>query len=206
MLERDNLRSSTGRRVTHRRWLRVRLLAAATLASLGAVGAVGAQVPDISVLDSGVVNLLGYHARIPHGWVSRTPSSTSRLAQFVIPGSDSTNGAEVVVYFFGPAQGGNVDANLARWRGQFSTPDGSPVPEKVTRDSSGAFPITFAEFRGTYRRGIGAGISDSARTAQALVAAIAETPRGTMFIQLFGDAARVANEREEFIQFVRSLR
>jgi hypothetical protein len=92
---------------------------------------------------------------------------------------------------------------------QFSTPDGSPVPEKVTRDSSGAFPITFAEFRGTYRRGIGAGISDSARTAQALVAAIAaiaETPRGTMFIQLFGDAARVANEREEFIQFVRSLR
>jgi hypothetical protein len=89
---------------------------------------------------------------------------------------------------------------------QFSTPDGSPVPEKVTRDSSGAFPITFAEFRGTYRRGMGAGMADSVRTAQALVAAIAETPRGTMFIQLFGAAARVANEREEFIQFVRSLR
>jgi hypothetical protein len=184
----------------------LRRVAAASIIGLALVDDVGAQAPDIMVLDSAVVSLLGYHARVPRAWVSRTPSSTSRLAQFVIPGSDSTNGAEVVVYFFGPAQGGNVDANLARWRGQFSTPDGSPVPETVTRDSSGAFPITIAEFRGTYRRGIGAGMADSVRAGQALVAAIAETPKGTMFIQLFGAAASVAKQRESLVQFVKALR
>ena len=187
---------------------RARNLAIATVAIIGLAGTVTAQtpIPDLTTLDSVVVNLLGYHARVPRGWTSRTPSSTSRLAQFSIAGSDSANGAEVVVYFFGPAQGGNVEANLARWRGQFSTPDGSPISEHVTRDSSGAFPITIAEFRGAYRRGIGAGMADSVRAGQALVAAIAETPRGTMFIQLFGAEARVARERDPFVQFVKALR
>jgi hypothetical protein len=183
----------------------LRHLAAASIVGTAFIHVVGAQAPDVTVLDSVVVSLLGYHARVPRGWISRTPSSTSRLAQFVV-GSDSANGAEVVVYFFGRAQGGNVEANLARWRGQFSTTDGSPVPEAVTRDSSGAFPITIAEFRGTYRRGIGAGMADSVRAGQALVAAIAETPRGTMFIQLFGAAARVARERDPFVRFVKALR
>ena len=41
---------------------------------------------------------------------------------------DPQGRAEVVVYFFGKGQGGNVDANLARWKGQFSTSDGSPFP------------------------------------------------------------------------------
>jgi hypothetical protein len=175
----------------------VRLLAVATILG-AAVVRDGAAQASISLLD--------YHATVPSGWVARTPSSSSRLAQFVLTGSDSANSAEVVVFFFGKTPGGNVEANLARWRDQFSTPDGSPVPERVTRDSSGAFPITIAEFRGTYRRGIGAGTADSVRTGQALVAAIAETPRGTLFMQLFGAAARVAGEREAFVRFVKGLR
>lgn len=172
------------------------------LASLASSGA--AQVPAVTAPDSIVV--LGYHTRVPRDWTARTPSSSSRLAQFVLAGPDSASSAEVVVFFFGPAQGGNVEANLTRWRGQFSTTDGSPVPERVTRDSSGAFPITVAEFRGTYRRGIGAGMADSLKTGQALTAAIAETPRGTLFIQLFGAAARVARERDAFIGFVKGLK
>jgi hypothetical protein len=167
--------------------------------------AAAACVRDIHAQGSSIT-LLDYRTTVPSGWVARAPSSTSRLAQFVLPGPDSASGAEVVVFFFGKAQGGNVEANLARWRDQFSTPDGSPVPERVTRDSSGTVPITIAEFRGTYRRGIGAGAADSVRTGQALVAAIAETPRGTLFIQLFGAAPRVAREREAFVQFVKGLK
>jgi hypothetical protein len=177
----------------HFRPLAIAILTGATL-----VRGAGAQTSSVTLLD--------YRTTVPSGWVARAPSSSSRLAQFVLSGSDSANGAEVVVFFFGKTRGGNVEANLARWRGQFSMPDGSPVPERVTRDSSGAFPITIAEFRGTYRRGIGAGAADSVRTGQALVAAIAETPRGTLFIQLFGAAARVASERDAFIGFVKGLR
>jgi len=152
------------------------------------------------------ISLLDYHVQVPTSWTTVKPSSSSRLAQFVVDTSDSANRTEIVVFFFGTAQGGNVEANLERWRGQFSNPDGAPVSEKVTRDSSGTFPITIAEYRGTYRRGIGAGSADSVRTGQALVAAIVETPRGALFVQLFGPAARVTAERQAFVQFVKGIK
>src|SRR4051812_27431483 len=71
------------------------------------------------------VDLLGYHATVPSTWVSRKAASSMRLAEYVVPpGNGSTDSAEIVVYFFGKGQGSNVDANIARWRAQFSTPDG----------------------------------------------------------------------------------
>jgi len=152
------------------------------------------------------IKLLDYQTIVPAKWVSRPPISSARLAMFTVPGADSASKADVVVYFFGKSMGGNVQANLTRWKGQFSTPDGSAVQETITRDSTGIFPITFAEYRGTYRRGIGAGSADSVKTGQTLVAAIAETPRGTMFIQMFGPSARVAAERDTFMKFVRGLK
>ena len=167
------------------------LLAAAV--SLGLASSARAQAPTVSLLD--------YRTTVPNGWTFRTPSSSSRLAEYTAGG-----GVEVVVYFFGKSQGGNVQANLTRWKGQFSTPDGSPVPETVTRDSTGIFPITFAEYQGTYRRGIGAGSADSVKTGQTLIAAIAETPRGTMFIQMFGPSAAVVGQRDAFTKFVRGLK
>jgi hypothetical protein len=173
----------------------------ATAIHLRASAPLAAQTPGDTV-----VALLGYHTKAPSAWSARPPASSSRLAQFAIHGSDAASDAEVVVFFFGASQGGNVEANVERWRGQFSTPDGSPVPETITSDSSGAFPVTTAEFRGTYRRGVGAGSADSVRTGQTLIATIVETPRGTVFIQLFGPTATVAAHRAEFAKFVKELK
>ena len=175
------------------------------LATRIAIVAVATAISTTASAQS-TVSLLDYRTAVPNGWTSRAPSSSSRLAEYVVPTSGSEGAAEVVVYFFGKSMGGNVQANLTRWKGQFSTPDGSPVPETITRDSTGIFPITFAEYRGTYRRGIGAGSADSVKTGQTLIAAIAKTPRGTMFIQLFGPSVRVAAERDTFMKFVRGLK
>jgi hypothetical protein len=109
------------------------------------------------------------------------------------------------VYFFGQGQGGAVAPNMARWKAQFSNPDGSPVAEVVSRDTTGPFPVTFAEYHGTYARGVGAGSAANAQPNQTLVAGIAETPRGTLFIQLFGASADVAAARKDFVGFVRGL-
>src|SRR5437764_3056603 len=109
--------------------------------------ALGLALTRAAAAQTSSIKLLDYHTSAPASWTVRPPSSSSRLAQFIVPGPDSSNNAEVVVFSFGNTPGGNVEANLARWRSQFSTSDGSPVPEKVTRDSSGAFPITIAEYR-----------------------------------------------------------
>jgi hypothetical protein len=171
-------------------------IACAALLSL-APAAAFAQGKDLPLLD--------YHATVPAGWTPRAPSSSSRLAEFVIPETAAGTG-EVVVFFFGPQQGANVEANLTRWKGQFSNPDGSSVSQTVTRDSSGKFPLTFAEYRGSYRRGIGAGSADSVRTGQQLIASIVETPKGVMYVQMFGTVARVVAERDTFLRFVKGIK
>ncbi len=127
-----------------------------------------------------------------------------RLAEYTI-GPTSTPGAQVVVYFFGQGQGGAVAPNLARWKAQFSNRDGSAVEEAITRETAGPFPITFAEYHGTYARGVGAGNAANAQPNQTLVAGIAETPHGTLFLQLFGPSTAVASARPEFVRFVKGL-
>ena len=52
---------------------------------------------------------------VPKGWVSKTPSSTMRVAEFTLAkAAGDAEDATVTVYFFG-GQGGSVQANLDRW-------------------------------------------------------------------------------------------
>lgn len=148
--------------------------------------------------------LLGYTATTPAAWTARTPSSSMRLAEYATAASA---GAEVVVYFFGPGQGGSPDANLARWKSQFSNPSGGAVFERVSRDSTPVAKLTIAEYRGTYARGMGAGSApDAARPNSTLLAVVAETPRGTLFFQLFGPQAAVESARAAYMTYIRSVR
>jgi len=165
-----------------------------------------AVAPGVALRAQATVSLLGYTGTVPSGWATAPATSSMRLAQYTIPGRDGAIAAEVVVYFFGKGQGGDVPANLERWKEQFSTPDGSAVYEKVARDSSGAFPVTVAEYRGTYARGVGAGDAANAKPGQSLIAVIAETPRGTLFFQLFGPTVNVTPQRAVLVGFVKSLR
>ncbi len=150
------------------------------------------------------VSLLDYTATVPQTWTSRPPASKMRLAEYI---AGPPGGAEVVVYFFGPSQGGTVGANLERWKAQFSNPDGKPVIEKVSHEKSGAFNITIAEYLGTYARGIGAGSSpQDALPNHMLIAVIAETPKGSVIFQMFGPTAATEAQRAAYLAFVRSMK
>jgi len=81
------------------------------------------------------------------------------------------------------------------------------VTPTVTRDIDSQFATTLAEFEGSYARGVGGGPgAGSAEPDQMLVAAVVETPRGNLFLQLFGDRAAVQATRESFLGMVGSIR
>ena len=150
---------------------------------------------------------LDYRTTAPAAWTTRAPASSMRLAEFTTPGAAGKAGAEVIVYFFGKGAGGSPDANLNRWKSQFSNPTGAPVKENVSVDSKGPFPLTIAEYSGTYARGIGAGSEpEQARPEHMLVAVVTETPHGTLFFQLFGPIASVESQRAAYLAFVRGLK
>lgn len=157
-----------------------------------------------TVLAEQQVSLLGYTASVPDHWVAETPKSEMRKLQFKVPAS-AGDGAELIVYYFGPGQGGTLEANIERWQSQFQGPDGAAVTPIVTAIGSEAIPATLVELSGRYGRSVGMGPSDAVLEDRMLLAGIIETPEGNLFPQMHGPAELVAAQREGFIAFVRSL-
>ncbi|MDQ7007794.1 MAG: hypothetical protein Q9Q40_11245 [Acidobacteriota bacterium] len=141
----------------------------------------------------------------PDRWIAETPASTMRRAQYRIsgPGGD----AELVVYYFGPGQGGDPMANVQRWAHQFTQPDGSPSFEamQVTDLEGTAVPVKMVEVTGTYTGGMGSGPGDAMDNAM-LLGAIASGPDAPWFFKMTGPEATVRSEREAFIALLRGVR
>jgi len=150
---------------------------------------------------------VGLEANAPTAWTIVPPETGKRLAQFKItaPGEGVT--AQVVVFYFGQREGGTAEANIERWRGQFVVgPEDRPVVPAIDRFQSNGMTVTTAELRGAYARGIGVGPVGTPKPDQILLAAVVESPRGNLIIQLHGAAAAVNAQREGFLAFIRSIR
>src|ERR1041384_3439741 len=66
--------------------------------------------------------------KVPAGWVEEQRTSSMRVAQYKLPKAEGdTEDASLVLYYFGPGQGGSVTANIDRWISQMKQPDGSPA-------------------------------------------------------------------------------
>lgn len=74
----------------------------------------------------------GFESEVPADWARHAPSSAMRLLQLDVPAAEGGEGGQLVVYYFGPGQGGSLEANLERWKSQFTHPDGSAVEPVVT--------------------------------------------------------------------------
>src|SRR5689334_49990 len=54
----------------------------------------------------------------PAAWKSEAPRPMRAATYSIAPVAGDQGVAECVVNYFGPGQGGGVDANIERWRGQ----------------------------------------------------------------------------------------
>lgn len=167
----------------------------------------GGSNPTVDV--EGTIVSLGPNVAVaPEAWNARQPRNTMRLAEFTLPASaGAADTAEVVVFFFGSGQGGDVAANMERWSAQFTDADGNhPEPTTETLDDV-AFPTTIVQYEGSYNRGIGMGGAPAeAKPDQVLVAAVIEAPGGNLYAQMYGPRETVLAQRDAFLGFVRSVR
>jgi hypothetical protein len=147
----------------------------------------------------------------PAGWVSKTPSSTMRVAEFTLPktGSDAED-ADVTVYFFGSGQGGTVQANLDRWMGQMMQPGGrasKDLAKTTSFKTKSGLAVTLLDVAGTYVAEVRPGSAERFnKPGFRLRAAVIETPGGPYFVKLTGPAATVAKWDAAFLAFVQSAR
>jgi hypothetical protein len=110
------------------------------------------------------------------------------------------------VYFFGAGQGGSVDANVERWKGQFQGPDGKTAPAKVATRKVGGLTLTTIESAGAYSgmRGPSAP-SGSLVAGYRLLGAIVEGPGGNVFVKFTGPAKTIAANQQKFESLLASF-
>jgi hypothetical protein len=141
----------------------------------------------------------------PHGWVSEGSAPMRAATYKVSPAPGDPMGGECVIYFFGAGQGGPVDANIERWKGQFTDASGHPAPAAVKRGTVHGMPMTTIDVSGTYS-GLG-GPMGSARAVPGyrLLGAIVEGPGGNLFVKFTGPAATIKAAQGPFAQMLESF-
>jgi hypothetical protein len=144
----------------------------------------------------------------PAEWVKETPSSSSRKMQYKLPRAEGdSEDAELVVYFF-QGGGGTPQANIDRWIGQFTAPDGKPNAKtsKVTNKTINGIPVTIVDAGGMYSSSMGPMQGAGPKPNYRMLGAIAETGSGPWFIKLTGPVKTVSHWAYGFESFLDSMR
>jgi hypothetical protein len=136
----------------------------------------------------------------------RAPKSQMRAAEYGIEGDDKS---ELTVFYFGEGQGGDVEANISRWLGQFTQPDGSDTAAKSKRSTMqvSGMDVSLVETSGNFSGGMGMQPSAAPPSGEyALLGAIAKGPKGSVFFKLTGPRPSVEKARLAFSKMMGSLR
>ena len=157
-----------------------------------------------SAADSGA----GMRWTPPASWKAEA-QRPMRLATYTAPlASGDSGAAECGVYYFGQGQGGSVDANLDRWIGQFTQPDGKPSKSaaKIDKRSLHGLKLTSVDVSGSYT-GMGGPAMQPGKPQPGyrLLGAIVEGPQGSVFFKFTGSAKTVALNRAAFEKMLDSL-
>ncbi|MBM3954897.1 MAG: hypothetical protein FJ309_09830 [Planctomycetes bacterium] len=143
----------------------------------------------------------------PAGWTRVQPKSTIVETEFAIPSEGDAPAGRMTVM----GAGGSVQANIDRWYGQFTQPDGSATKDKaVTKTVKIAqCTVTMVDVAGTYKdapAGPFAGGKAVDRAGYRMLAAIVETPAaGIYFLKFYGPAATVSKHADGFRAMVEGL-
>jgi hypothetical protein len=147
----------------------------------------------------------------PAGWVSKTPSSSMRVADWTLPKADGDqDDALVTLYFFGAGSGGGLQANIDRWISQMTQPDGKPskdVAKTATMTSTSGLKITTVDIPGTYVAEVTPGSTERFnKPGYRMITALVETAGGAHYVKFVGPAKTVARWSQSFETFLKSLR
>ena len=189
-----------------RRWLLVVALATAAGPFLSAGGLLAAD-PDPNASEFTVADGR-FSLAAPAPFKRVRPKSMMVETEFSLPAvaGDDKPGRLTVM-----GSGGTIEANIDRWFGQFSQPDGSATRDKaaVKKLKVAGCAVTLVDVTGTYKDMPGgpfAGGRAIERPDYRMLAAIIETGgAGNYFLKLYGPAKTVGNSADGFRKMVEGM-
>jgi hypothetical protein len=155
------------------------------------------------------VTLDGLTSKAPANW-KELPSTPMRFKQFQIPRAEGDKyDAELVVFFFGPGQGGGADANLTRWKGMFVPPTGKTIDEvaKVETFKVGGADVTTLDLHGTYKwKPAPMAPNEELRPDHRMIGVVFASPQGPYFMRFVGPEKTVAKNKKDFDRWLRGFK
>ncbi len=117
--------------------------------------------------------------------------------------------ANLSVFFFGPGQGGTIEANVDRWMKQMTMPDGGDPAKaaiRYTMDVNG-MPTHVVTLFGTFNESMGGPMSGKTtpRENYRLIGVIVEAPKGNVFFKLTGPDYSAKIMVEAFMTMVKQI-
>ncbi len=143
----------------------------------------------------------------PPGLRRVPPKNAMRKASFEVPhAKEDKEDGELAVFYFGPGQGGSIDANVDRWVKQFSGVTPNDV-KRADREANGLRQHTVEIEKGTFDAGsMGMGAAAGPKKEYALLGAIVEAPSGAYFFKMTGPSKTVAAARDSFYKLLDSVK
>jgi hypothetical protein len=136
------------------------------------------------------------------------PKSRMRKASYEVPrASGDTEDGDLAVFYFGPGEGGGVEANVERWIGQFSGVPKDKV-RRADRQVNGLVAHTIEIDRGTFASGMPGmpGANAGPRKDYGMLGGIVEAPSGSYYFKLTGPTNTVKAAHDAFYKLVDSVR
>jgi hypothetical protein len=170
------------------------------LVAFSCATALAQENPAVMKLAGGKLQLTA-----PESWVRKRPQTAIVEHEFSIPAAkdDKAEGRLTVM-----AAGGGVEANIDRWYGQFSQPDGGNTRDraKVQKIKVGGEEIHLVDLSGTFKDQRGPMAPAVERPKYRMLAAIIPTKNaGTYFIKFYGPERTVADNEKAFVSMIEGL-
>jgi hypothetical protein len=172
-------------------------------------GGTAQSTPQTTAAD-GSVTIAGITVTPPEAW-ENLGASGMRQAQFRhAPVTGDGEPGEVNVFYFGPASGGGVEANLNRWIGQMQLPDGGDPGTAAERSTFTADGMKghVVSLDGTYMSGgmRPMGGEKTPMEGYRLVGVVLEGPEGSVFFKLTGPQATAKAMEADLMAMVEGAR
>jgi hypothetical protein len=155
--------------------------------------------PSTMVLGGGKLRL-----KAPATWKRKQPQTSIVEHEFAIPASkgDSADGRLTVM-----AAGGGVEANIDRWYGQFTQPDGASTRDraKTKKLKVAGEDVHLVDISGTFKDQRGPAAPAVERPKFRMLAAIIAAKSGNYFIKFYGPERTVADNEKAFQTMIDGL-
>jgi hypothetical protein len=143
---------------------------------------------------------------VPEGWRSVPPSSSMRVAEYVLPSSPPGADASVAIF---SGNMGSVEDNIGRWKGQFEAGSTSETRATSISDRGTEMAVAVVDISGTFTGGMGPN-AGSAQDNSRMLGAIVDVERGStgsrfLYIKLLGPRETVAQWASSFDEFIQNI-